>query len=239
MRSLTKAAVGLAGLFVIAGSGGGARAATTLAPGNPVGITPNSVYTYGDTSFNFTACNGCSNLQIEAIFNGRGGTEIEILSSSDIFNNKGNNKDSSLNFTLQVNVNPGNRGISSITNILAGSSSNSTYNGNVMSALSSFSGVTGAPATLSSDLNTPTTTATFSLLSPTNSFSFNGVFSDNSRAANNNDTLVLSNVRLLFNPAPEPATIALLATGMAGLAAARARKRSGRVRPGNSLIRGS
>lgn len=241
MHRFIKAVGFLVGLCAIAGSTGGAQAkpSSILVPLVAQTLTSNTTYLYGDTSFDFS-CGGCGSLEIEAIFNGRGGTEIEILSSnaSGIFSNNAGQANSSISFGLTVNLLAGNGGISSVTNILAGSASKTANYGNVTSALSSFSPMTvaGSPT---SNLNTPTTAATFSLVSSGSSFSFTDTLSDNSFNATQADTLVLSNVKLLFNPAPEPATIALFATGMAGLAAARTRKRSGRVRPGNSPILGS
>lgn len=201
------------------------QAATiTLTPGAPVNILTTNFYTDGNTTFNFTSCNNCSGLQIEAVFNGRNGTEIEILRGSAIFSNAaGSTSNSSLNFVLNVAINPGSRGISTVTNILQGSATLAANNASVQSVLSNFTGVTSATGVPSSNLTTSTSSEAFALLSPTSAFSFTATLSDLSKNATRADTLILSDVKLLFNPAPEPATIGLLAVGMLGLAAARQR----------------
>jgi hypothetical protein len=130
-----------------------------------------------------------------------------------------------------VTINPGNGGISSVTNILQGSTTLAANRTAVTSVLSNFTGVTGAVGTPSSNLTNTTSSEVFDLLAPTRSFSFVATLSDLSKNATKADTLVLSNVKLLFAPAPEPASIGLLATGVLGLAAVRRRfaRRGGRA----------
>jgi hypothetical protein len=209
---------------------GPARAASL--PANPLAL--GTTYTYGDTQFTFSNCSGsfaCTGLEVLPIANGRGGTEIEIAnaSGSAIFNQTGS-ASTNVAFTVTVTLLAGSRGISSVTNILEGSDtiasnghSSTTNNSFVSSALSNFNGVTAASIT--SDLTTTSTQATFTPYTTIggSGFSFVDALIDSSGTAGKGFTLQLTDVKLLLNPAPEPASVALFATGLAGLTAVRRR----------------
>jgi hypothetical protein len=209
--------------LAIVGVSGQVRAQTILAPS----VTAGQTYTYGDTTFKFTACSvACGNLELIGIMNGRGGTEIEVEEktsiSSYIFTNNSSNQ--SLNFSLTVGMNSGSRGISSVTNIVNGTDGGTpSDDGKVTSVLSNIStagAVTVGAGTLTSALNAaPAVAASWPI--QTASFSLKATLDENPCSGCN--TLRLTNVALLFKPAPEPASIALFATALVGLAAARRR----------------
>jgi hypothetical protein len=215
---------------------GQARAQVVLSPTSPavpiVGSstsTPSgTTYQYGDTTFSFINCSLCSygthtgTLELLAVSNGRGGTEIEIAEdppTSAIYSTSVTGANLGSSFSINVGTTTGSHGISSVTNILVGSYSNGANTGQVASLLESF-GNTNSSVT--STLATPSTTITFGL---TSAFTFTDALSNNGPTANNPDTLSLNDVKLLFAPAPEPASIAVLATGVMGLTAARRRSR--------------
>lgn len=214
------AALGSA-LCALMGAAGSVRAQTVL---NTLNVSNPAAFTYGNQQFTITGClfnsatcSGSDNARVISVFSGRGGTEIEIapVTGSAIYSGTGSY---TLAFNLQVSPLTGTGGISSITNILTGTDTSSAGNTNVYSAVTG-TGSTGF-AQIRSIIGAATTSQTFTLQQYPNSANFSvrmGV------TATTGQTLTLTNVALLLNPAPEPASIALFGVGVAGLAAARRR----------------
>ena len=232
-------------LLATLGTPGPARADSNIiispsSPAKPLLYSTSSAagqaYQYGDMTFSFSNCVQCGSLELLAVMNSRGGTEIEIVEApfagSSIFSQTTGSTgsgDASLSFTLTVGLITGSHGISSVTNILDGSDKVTstgatviTNNSKVTSVLSGFS-VTPVAGVQTSDLTNTSTTTTFSAVK-SGSLSFTDKFNDNAGSVNASGyTLKLTDVKLLFSPAPEPASIALFVTGLMGLTAARRR----------------
>jgi hypothetical protein len=205
------------------------RAQTILA--NPIATTA-PVFTYGNLSFAITSCSfiylgatqSCSadGTEIEGVFSGRGGTEIEILPTSGSYTQTGGLANTSLSFGLRVTDLKGSNGISSVSNILSGSVTSSADNTRLSSVLSGFN-VVASPATITSQPGSLTSTTNFSLTKST--LSFNVALNLNTAGASALETLKLNSVKLLFTPAPEPASIGVLLVGVGGLASLRHRRK--------------
>jgi hypothetical protein len=204
-----------------------ARASSvTLTANSPVTISSLNTYAFGGTTFSFSACSTIcgGSYDVVGIFNGRSGTEIEIIGTSGlpstILSTTANASSKSVAFNLNVTRASGSQKLSSITNVISGAAQYSPNNQYIASTLSAFTaGITVGgqqKSTLSS--NSQVTT-----LSATSSVTFTDSLSINALSAGGSGYLKLYNVALLLNPAPEPASIALFATGLLGLAGIRRR----------------
>ena len=220
----------LAGLACTAGNG---WAATTLE--TPVANTT-TPFTFDNLSFAISGCtfngNNCSSADKAAVYGisgGRGGTEIEIGASSTlgsaIYSGSRSSKvDDTLTFTIKVTPKTGSQGISSVQQTIAGVATPSSLGGDVTSTLSAF---TPAGTQTSISLNPGSTSAseTFNKVTIGNTLTFTVTLNLDAPKLASGQSLSLTNVALLFNPAPEPASIAVFATALAGLGAARRRFR--------------
>jgi hypothetical protein len=202
----------------------------TITSGSSTVISTANTYIYGDTTFAFSSCTGgCGLYDIVGVKNGRGGTEIEITNTSStiLSTTAKSSTNSSAVFVITAALKTGNRGLSAITNIVSGSAALAANNQYVQSVLSNFTetttGITvGGTATSTLASNNQVTTLA-PMLTATNSVTFKDTLSINAISANGMGTLKLTNVALLLNPAPEPASIAIFGTGLLAVAGVRRR----------------
>jgi hypothetical protein len=191
-------------------------------------IVAGTIYQFGDTTFSFSCTTGCNSLALLGVANDQG-SEIEIEGdppATAIFSGAAGGAQDGNTLGISVGQLTGSNGISSVTNIVNGSLAVSTDSADkslVSSALSTFSNplTNVSPSSATSNLSIPSTTVNFT--NTLSSFSFDDQLLDSTGSGTPGDTLTLTNVALLFQPAPEPASIALFATGLVGLTAVRRR----------------
>jgi hypothetical protein len=228
MTSVWKFASSGFALFAILSLAGPAYAQTVLSTATATQITAGTIYQFGDTTFSFSCTTGCGSLALLGVANDDG-SEIEIEGdppASAIFSGAAGGAQDGTTLGITVGQITGSKGISSVTDIVNGSLAVSTDTADkslVSSALSSFGNplTNVSPSSATSNLSTPSTTVNFT--NTLSSFSFDDQILDSTGSGTPGDTLTLTNVALLFQPAPEPASIAMFATGLVGLTAVRRR----------------
>jgi hypothetical protein len=222
------ASSGLALLTVFGVAGAASAQTVPLSTSAATQIVAGTIYQFGDTTFSFSCSTGCGSLALLGVPNGSG-TEIEIEGdppSSAIFSGAAGGTQDGNSLGISIGQLTGSNGISSVTNIVNGSlavSADTSDENLVSSEVTSFSNplTNVSPASAESNLATPSTMVSFS--NTLSSFSFDDQLLDSTGSGTPGDTLTLTNVALLLQPAPEPASIGLLATGFLGLTAARRR----------------
>ncbi len=168
-----------------------------------------------------TACGSAGLAQtvvLEEKSTGRGPAVVEFLNtaSGSILSlaSGQTTKYDSLNLTFTVSGQT--NAISSISNAVTGSSASNGSSCQLVGAASCLTYTGGASGSLNaSPLNSPATSS----FTATNNLSVSLMLGVG--VPSGSGTLTLNTATLTFSPAPEPASIALLATGLAGIAAAR------------------
>ena len=191
-----------------------------------------SAYAYGNLSMAYASCTinttatggakNCSsghnsNVELVGVAQSRSGTTLEIESTSGTGSNifDGSTASQYLQFNLSITPASGSLGLSAIQATVAGGPAN---NSGVFATVSEVSG--NAFTTFTSSLSTNSLSGSFTLI-PVGSAETIQIMV----GVQPGSTLSLNNVRLLLTPAPEPATLALFGIGLAGLTAARRRRR--------------
>lgn len=201
--------------------------AQTVKIGN---INTSGTFAYDGLQFTISNCNysvnnvaqsNCKNADIEAeVFSNRGQPTIEFLGnglgsngSAALRGTPGSGNTTSVNFRLAVAV---------IASGKTGYKAGTTLTG-ASNALSESGYVSGT--TIYADAVCTAGCSNLNTSTPTTLFAASPVFASQNLSltvtlglsGNGSSTLVLNDAALHFSPAPEPATIALLATGLTGL----------------------
>jgi hypothetical protein len=201
----------------------------TLSTSTPTQITAGKTYQFNDMTFSFSCTSGCGSLALLGVSDSAGsGIEIEgDPPASALFSGAAGGSQDGNTLGVTVGQLAGSSGISSVTDIVNGSlavPADTADKTLISSEMTSFSNsLTNInPLSATSNLSTPSTTIDFTDASDA-SFSFDNQILDSTGSGTPGDTLTLNNVTFIFQPAPEPASIALFATGLLGLTAARRR----------------
>ncbi len=118
-----------------------------------------------------------------------------------------------------------------ISSALLSDSGYNSQSGNVLNSQATFTSVSGSPAIAATIPNgVSSATASYAFASNTNSVDINLGLGQN--GAFNGDTLSLNHATVVFTAAPEPATVLVFLTGLAGLVAVRRKTQQSRHRVG-------
>lgn len=238
----------LAGAAFVAGVGqSSAQAQTTVSLWSGTGAGTGAVFSVDGLNISVTGCSvkiasvnqSCTNASGAALYQltystASNGAQLLIngvagvnSAGSNIFSAAAGTGLYDLHFTLSVSSIVPKTTVSSATMTLAGSAKTSggaaaTGDYNYVSGGETLTGTSGTLTSLSTSLNGPTQTGTFA---PVTSFN---VSKDLKLDTSNpgvgvGDTLVLSSVRQIYSPAPEPAAIGVFLVGLVGLGAVRQR----------------
>jgi hypothetical protein len=224
----TFAASGLMLLAIVGVARPAAAQNVMLSASAPTQITAGTIYQFNDMTFSFSCTAGCGSLALLGV-SGSAGSGIEIEGdppAAAIFSSAAGGSQDGNTLGVTVGQITGSKGISSVTDIVSGSLAVPTDTADetlVSSEMTSFSNplTNVSPLSAKSNLATPSTTVSFD--STLSSFTFDDQMLDSTGSGKPGDTLSLNNVTLIFQPAPEPASIALFATGLVGLTAVRRR----------------
>jgi hypothetical protein len=223
-------------IALAAGMAPHANAQTVLTVGQSVPFATGAEFIFNGLVYDLAACSGgvcgaagavieavnISNvLQIEIIDPGTPLLSVTVPATQPPFANA----DMTYSFNIWA-VSPKTT-INSVTNIVGGSASVTADQANIKSVATINPGNGTTPPPLTSTVAVTAAPLTFSAVKPTSTspLSISYDVSTHSFGATAGDVLKLSNVNLILSPAPEPATIALVATGLIGLGAARRRSR--------------
>lgn len=192
--------------------------------------------TYGITAGTTTSNPACSTLNDNVVLSLAGtGLSVELIGANGaaLMSAAGagagtSNQYHDLTFNLVVTraVTGSKTTVSSLSGAIAGSGCSTCILSHVTAGLTVTPGTLGVLPTmqLSADGTSPTTTGTLTF-APVSSLSINGDLKIN--LANTTNTITLNSVTQILSPAPEPASIALLATGIGGIAVSlRSRRRN-------------